>query len=950
MSSPIVAGRRLARSRVAGALAALTSLGFVAFAAQSCTGDSTEASVRSLERTGRVAYICLGAPGSDAALRYLAECNGDIYDTPQTFGSDDAGAHVYAVVTLETRGEVAVVDLSTDESNVLDQDPSTPGANPLPVGAQPTDIVATPMGTAVFVSSADPTRPAVYALSGDLLRPCDVDSDRCDKAPPTLSSWPACTLPSVPGRMVMVADPLAKSGAVRDGCDGPLKSIDGDTPAFGDIDREGLGRQKLFVTLPREGRIVVIDAQHLLASDPGSVDACAIEREIPLSTSVPVVPAEPVIPDGPACVVPEKAEPRPAGEADRSIPAGVALDMPVGGEQGQTGGKLYVADIGAPIIHVIDLNDTCNPVEAAPLLPTSAEDPSRVVLTDRVAVSGLTPSERRYVYATDVEDKSVMAFDVSATSASPTPLSTPHPELNPFQPADRVRFASAPVDLTILQRDVPQMNGVGISPIGTLCDPNPKADVCSTDSTDCDLGTLYRTSSDFETGAGPLTLRGDFAMVALASGQIAVIDIEDFDAPCRGPKDRDSALGCDTTGTGLITTDEPSCNTVLPHAPRSNYYLLTNDDVGRHRPGIQTFPVLSLEDGTVVSDGPVMRVPQGPAASQVLAVGGDVVAVDPTTGAVVDDEGARNTLLLNLQNPRVHQADQTWSAVYEGALPGFDGHVGDLDYPGHTFTDPTATFCQRGIQPENAVRESLAAEGLEGSELDETAARYADRLHVAEPLAASDDPYWQNGACTYAACRAAFGDAEVPTVSRDIRVVEAYEDRLELAPPDGLDEAFFECCFPTLVDYEVRAGDEWLIVGSASGLNHNVIADPETGMCRPSCDPRLSLENARARYVVGDQTTVVKADDPAHFHNALFDFAIVVPDRAKLERDMAFRWVTQASFVALRAELTNDSRSSVQAQSLTYLEAMDEVVITDGALEGLILLPGSLSGDTRQFY
>jgi hypothetical protein len=36
--------------------------------------------------------------------------------------------------------------------------------------------------------------------------------------------------------------------------------------------------------------------------------------------------------------------------------------------------------------------------------------------------------------------------------------------------------------------------------------------------------------------------------------------------------------------------------------------------------------------------------------------------------------------------------------------------------------------------------------------------------------------------------------------------------------------------------------------------------------------------------------------------------------------------------------------------SMGYVEPLDQMVVTDGGLEGLILFPGDLLGDLRQFF
>jgi hypothetical protein len=947
------------RLRSLAALASILAAAAASVSAPGCAPEAVTASVRSHDHADKVAFVCMAGPGSDAALRPLSDCAGavptddGVTKTPDDFG-DGSEPHLYALVTLDTRGEVAMIDTTAEESSVLDSDPSTPGENALPIGAQPTAIVATPKATAAFVATAEVGKPALYALPGELLRPCEVDAARCDLAPPSLTTWPACRLPSAPGAMMLIADP-AVGGAVRETCDGGYAPVTDTTPAFGDIDREGLGRQKLVVALPKEGKLVVIDAQKLLTSEPGGFDDCEIEREVALSIDVPAAPPAAPIPDGPACVL-------PAAPTVQITASGVSTpsDLALGGS------RLYVGDLTTPVIHVLDATSPCDLAELGPLLPTSIDDPDRRVVTAHLAVSpSPTPSLERFLYAVDVEDRSLMVFDVSDDSKPSVPVVRPQAALNPLQPRDRIRFASVPTDVVIVHRDDPKSTAQGVAPFGTACDPDKNATVCTASSTDCDVGTLYRTSSDYGDGAGPLTFRGAFAMVALSSGQIAVVDIEDFDAPCRGPNVPSTALGCATDGGDLVTTNESSCNVVLPHAPRSGNYLLTNDDVGRHEPGIQTYPILSTKDGTVVTDGPVMRasLPTGGGEAALrLALSGDIAQIEAGTGAILDEEGPRNALRMNLADPRVHNLEQEWAVTYQGALPGFLGKSGDLHMSAdeRSFTDASAGFCAGGVQSQASARELFAAEGLSGAELDAAAARTADRLYISEAIAEKDNTYWDTAACTWEACRATFGDVDVPTAARDLVVLEAYQDHLDLAAPQGTTDDEIECCFPTLLDYQVRAGDEWVVVGANTGFLHHVIADPETGVCRPSCDPFDAAKVGRVRSHFfpreGEGGDTPKDGEPDAFASVHFRFAILVPtdsdvdQRAGLQRDMSFRFITQGNFIPLRGELTNSDRPTVAPQTIGYLPVIDELFVTDGGLEGLLIVASDLASDIRQYF
>jgi hypothetical protein len=942
----VIRGRR--PSMVSGLALALGLAGWLA----SCATTPTVASVRSLDRAGRAAFFCMGAPDADNRIVPLDACDGSIFADPSTFvgGSVDdldpgTGHHLYALVTLETRGELAVVDLSSESSAVLDHDPAIPGENALPVGAMPVEVVASPKGVAAFVAAAEPGRPGLYALPSTLLRPCEADASACDRSPPTLASWPACRLPSPPGAMTLVHDGALEGTTVRATCDGDYDVTVPGEPKDGDLASEGLGRAKLLVTLPKEGRVVLVDAQQLLDAEPGRFDDCVIERTVSLRADVPALPAVEPIPSSPGCAGSEAPLTRPAGKYE-PVPLGMA----------QAGNRIFLADGVAPLVHVLDVASPCDLQEIDPLLPTSAEDPSRVVRTSRLAVSEPTSAGTRFLYAIDFEDKSVMAFDVSDTTSARTPIQRANPEYDPLQPPDRVRFAAAPEDVAFVRRDVAPRSVNGVVPLGTACNPDPDAVVCSSTTETCDLGTAYRTSPEYDEGAGPFTLRGTFAAVALSSGKLALIDVEDYDAACRGPESPSVLAGCDAPAEGLLETSaEGSCNVVEPHLPRSGTFLASNDDIGRNLPGIQAFPILSKVDGTVVVDGPQLRatIPAAPGELSV-AVGGDVLPIDRSTGAVLGEDGPSNTLRVNLEDPRVHAVAQDWAIVYRGALPGLEAQTGALALvaEGGSFDDVSARFCGVGVQSETMQRERLIALGRTEAEAVADALVLADRLHVDEPLPEQGSGYWSGAECSYQECRATFGEPETPTPARELRIVEAYEDRLVLAPLESASPDLADCCFPTLLSYAVRPGDEWIVTGSASGYDHAMRPDPQTGACRPACDPRLARLNGRVRAVSTD--TPLKDGDPFAHAGVAFRFAIVLPTtddpRATLEPDLAFRFTTQGPFTPLRVELTSDQRAAVQTQQLGFLPATDDLFLTDGGLEGLLLVPTNLLGDVRQYY
>ncbi len=392
--------------------------------------------------------------------------------------------------------------------------------------------------------------------------------------------------------------------------------------------QEGLGRPKLVIAMPDLGGIIVVDAQWLLSQEPGSFADCKVDLWMPLKEpsreTLAQLAAQPV------------ASPDPKNECGNPAPNTPPLKSsytPRPGSISYSAGTLYVADLAAPVIHVIDMHDTlghtdpqappqcsndpiltpCNPIERPPLLPSSAETPARVVFASKVSVAPLpTPDLKRYLYATDVEDSSVMVFDVSPSSTTRRPLIRQHPEYNPFQPRDRVKFVAPPADVVVVQRDVPRIDPVtGIAKAGVLCNPDPNALVCIASSSSCDIGTAYRTTTDYTAGAGPVVLRGEFAFAALTDGKLGVIDIEDFDAPCRTPVASSVLAGCKSNSKAIIdSAGDVSCNTVQPFSARSGNFMAVSTSAGDHVPGLLTYPLLYNADGSSFTAGTTGTTPQ----------------------------------------------------------------------------------------------------------------------------------------------------------------------------------------------------------------------------------------------------------------------------------------------------------------------------------------------------
>lgn len=995
--------RRLTRR----ALLLATCAAPIALASSSgCQTQQAATTLRALERSGRVSFVCLAAPGTIPSVALPVDtCTSVRFDSPDDYaveGGKTTQPHLYALVTQTTRGEVAVIDMSTKADSILDANPRVPGANFLPVGAQPVDVVSTPGGTATFVAAAEHGREGIYALASKDIRLCS------DCEPKTLSDWPSCGLPAAPGRMLVVYDP-PQGEDVRASCDGTyepiLRGTDEEEKDVVDTLREGKGRPKLAVTIPELGALAIIDAQSLFDVErdaagkpkrdengktiptkyaPGSWNACPIERWVPLAVDLPASSPPPPPPNGPACV--NEAPKAPAVAVGLSArPSGVALAED----------KLYIGDLEAPVIHVLEMKTPCDPVEREPLLPSSEEEPSRVVTTSQLTVSSvLTGSLTRWLYAVDEKGGGLMVFDVGETATSRAPLRRPRPEWAPFQTADRVDFGVPVQDLVIVERDNPQpIPATGVAVEGVRCDPDPNLTVCTASSTTCDPETLYRTGPEFDRGAGPSRLRGAFAYVVLGTGQIAVVDIDDYDEKCRGPRHYTDLYGCPPVGFDasfdpsetLVSSGELSCNVVIPHTPRGANYFMTGDRTGQHQPGLQSFPLLYDNLGAlqpkVDPEGVIMRAtvpvqdPNEPIAESdfTVAVGSSVRAIDQKTGVLVNAGQLEHTLAMNLEDPRAQSVSQTFTVVYEGAIPGFGGKAAKLDLASNpaTLQDAASRFCEQGVLGQKAWKEILQAENEPG-DLDVKSKNLADYVQISSSIPPEDDAYWQTegvaGVCSYQQCNLTFGPAELPATTRDILIAEAYQDHLVLGDPLGvvpdpanpgqtkpIDPETIECCFPTLVNFTIRVHGQWAVLGVGSGFIHHVIATPaETagspelvGACRNTCDPRVARKNSRVRP--SEFGKVVKDGDREAFINPFFRFAINNPKNGVVRRNTFLQFTTQGNFRPLIVNLAASS-SEIQPQAISFVSPTNELALTDGSLEGLILLSAGQLNVTRQYY
>ena len=673
-----------------------------------------------------------------------------------------------------------------------------------------------------FVSSADTNKPAIYgiptAARTDAHRVLvagvlgDFESGSGSPSPLQLTDLPACALPQPP-QAIAVA---------------PRAPGDGGAPA---------GYVIVAVLGPVGGqgaRVVTVDPAGLLrgaeidagadggpaAVTPGVLAACPILGSSVLSQSSTGSSPGPAWPDGvpyadagdlaaqlppvgSACVAPEAgATPLPVDSFATARPAFAVMR--------DDAAWLYVGDAELPLVHVFDVRDPAHPVEGAPLQATSLAQPGRRVAVGALAISPPTRDYRRYLYAVDSAEGSVMVFDVTDPVASPrAPLQRPHSELNPLASRDRLTFASPVATVGFATHDWPiNRTAPPASPVvasaGLLCNPNPNAHPDT--NTFLDNGAYYRAdlvTVPFVNGTVqgiPLRLRGVFGLVTLSNGEVVTVDVDDWDAPCRRPDPMaiDPARGYGMTG--LLDLPEPdagpkgSATYLDPYSAPYTQFQNGLGTAGNHAPNVLGPPALTDVSGAPVS------TPAGGVASLILPTALPPGFIDPSlisdptdppysqktvgdASIVPGPMGALPAVRLSFDDPTASQ-DQDWAVSYEGVLPTVSNIKADIQAPGapdaqyETLTltigqelgdagvlpPPEAGFpvpgagpgfCERGVEDwdvgQARASEALAAMSAAGLPAPPDLAKWtADYVEIQDDLLPQGDAYWTIPAACWA--------------------------------------------------------------------------------------------------------------------------------------------------------------------------------------------------------
>jgi hypothetical protein len=161
-------------------------------------------------------------------------------------------------------------------------------------------------------------------------------------------------------------------------------------------------------------------------------------------------------------------------------------------------------------------------------------------------------------------------------------------------------------------------------------------------------------------------------------------------------------------------------------------------------------------------------------------------------------------------------------------------------------------------------------------------------------------------------------------------------------PTNAAELQLMQCCFHSQVRFRVRTGQQWSVVGTALGggpgvgfLSH-MTTDP-AGRCVPSCEPAEALLNGRLPNLPRS-TTDIGRNSPLGIRNPMMDFSILgAASGENPVRDTQYVFSTAGQFRALSVAIAGTS-TSVNPQSMRYVEALGQVAVVDGASQGLVLI------------
>ncbi|MDP9033548.1 MAG: hypothetical protein M3O50_01970 [Myxococcota bacterium] len=345
-------------------------------------------------------------------------------------------------------------------------------------------------------------------------------------------------------------------------------------------------------------------------------------------------------------------------------------------------------------------------------------------------------------------------------------------------------------------------------------------------------------------------------------------------------------------------------------------------------------------------------------------------------------------------------------------------------------SSPGASFCARGIEDASigrmrAMRAVEEVVKFAPTALASTVASLpdwtGDYVEITDDLLPSTDAYWSargpvdaapGDACwdfdpsladdgpapatgtraqaRYDTCQQAFGaPGSNPDLylARDLPILNAYDDHLVVGrfgwngptestanrsvvgadPSNVTPLKRVRCCFHHQAAFKVRAGGEWLTVGTTSvGLLHHVRADgaPDSsdggriltgGACVPSCESHDTLLNARtfdvpwadpANCASAGVPPAIDRNSPLAMRNPMFSFVMWAGcgalgpsgDHTLSTRDFVWKFQVRSGFTPLTVSLAQGTTTPVSPQSMRFINSLGQLAVVDGQAQGLVII------------
>ena len=727
-----------------------------------CTQSIEIPQPRAFNRPARIELVCFSG---DAPVA-LSECE------LRSDGSFPAGVTLLALVPQQTRGEVAAVELSSDPPRVIDSDRRVPGFTFVEVGEVP---------TAIAVSRRNPVCTWVANRGSSDLSAIETARFREE----SLGTG-------------MPTDALALDTEGRTGRPHAMVMHD-----------DGVVRE-LYVTLPEDG---VVARVPVTMDESGGCAFGALEILPPLPDvpEAPTGPSDeptllPIAEQDPAtlaiCVASDARQPQlalPPTEAvieplPAELPAPAPREIVVERDDAGDAVALLIGDSARPVIYRYDL------ATRAFGASIRTDGPVRdLTLTAPVPDVAGGPATRRYVYAIDARDGSVMVIDESTG------------QLVPVGPALGGRPLRLP--FTAPARAIEAIDRRGTGGECLEADPPPSADV----------------------------LRGVFVSVALADGSIRFVDVHDEDAVCRAASAAMPA--CTETFIGA-----QQYSFIRRHRPRIANRVIESVSL-REAPSVTLEGVTTrfaasgqVEDEELVPDLVAVDCPVEDGLGPVFGTPNPDMPESSFLCAVVDPWAAE---------------PQSWSITWQGAIPqtasiaGGFVELGD----GRVALDTRLALCERGVLgPEGVAGVSPEAPeaGYPGDLLAITGALPEAAAAMADCRALAGVQEGDTGAGE--PLLVAIDEVRVgPTSGAGVAFASRIVVRADAIVQDATrgDTGFtvadlVRCYEGELVPFDIRVRERFAVVGSRVGFAHRVIADEAAGHCVVD-ESQPVAQNARAR-------------------------------------------------------------------------------------------------------